>query len=223
MTNLDVDENRSVATDIGEQAAKTLATKALKQLSDAQVIVASRYDISSAEISHTMHGISASTEQPAPHILQYRYLMRRQINGIEFAHNGVRIVVHRDGAIASIRVGGAEIRSSTAGAAETPVGSGSTFVPTVTGSNVAARFAVEFPSARGVKSNLMYVFPNGLDSGMIEPRYVYRYANSYTAPDGTVSLAGARQVAYSLRDPTDVPVLISGAPNPPQDAGATKR
>ncbi len=223
-TNLDVEENRAVSVmlDIGENAAKAAVANVLNQLSNAQVIVASRYNIASAEISHTMHGMSLSTEQPAPQVLQYRYLLRRQINGIDFAHNGVSIVVHRNGAIANIRVGGAEIRSSSAGTAETPVGSGSTFVPMVTASDVAARFAAELPDARGVKSSLMYVFPNGLDSGMIEPRYVYRYSRSYTAPDGTVSLAKARLVAYSLHNPADASTLIAGAPNRPSNWGATK-
>ena len=223
VSNLTLEDDASLVTDVGEAGARKVAANAIAMLASDGVIDASRFDLASAEVSHKMHGISRSTEQPAPAIIQYRFNLRRRINGIEFAHNGLRVAVHRNGSVASIRVGGAEIKSAVSSGAEQPLGRGSAFATKLTSTDANARHRKDFPDARGVKSRLMYVFPDGEDSGIIEPRQMVLFSRPHTPPGGQTVLSKGQYIAYSLRSATDAPKLVSGVPKPSPTADIPQR
>jgi hypothetical protein len=221
--NIDVMNDIGTGQDIGESAARAQAGKVLSALGAASVLDATRYDLSRAVLSYRMGGVSPSTSAPVPQIIQYRYLLRRLINGIEFAHNGVLIAIHRSGKIASIRLGGAEVTSAIVDGVEQPVGTGTTFAVQLAPADLDEQFASTFPAARSVKQTLMYVFPAGESSGTVEPREVVRFSLPSVLPSGSTVLSKAQHLAYSLRSPDDPPVYISGVPTPNPEADVQHR
>jgi hypothetical protein len=223
VTNLDVMDDLSTDQDVGEDGARSVAAGVLASLAADGLLDATHYDVAQAEVSHVMTGVAEAKQQLNPTIQQYRFLMRRRINGIDFMHNGVLIAVHRNGRPAFTRFGGAEIRANSVDGAEQPIGRGSTLAVDVTATEVQARHSAAFPTARGVKSRLFYVFPDGEDSGMVEPRQVVLYSTPHTTPDGHVAISKGRYLAYSIRSVAEQPKYISGDPKPSASADVKVR
>ena len=137
----------------------------------------------------------------------------RQINGVNFAHAGLQVAVHRNGTISYVRLGGAEIRSTVSNGLELPVNTGTVFQQTVTAANILARHMAEKPDSRAVKSDLEYVFPDGEDSGHVEAMQMISYSRGVAMPDGRIALAKIRRLGYSLHDASVAPKELSGVPS----------
>jgi hypothetical protein len=224
VSNMNVKGNRSAAQDVGEVGARAVAAKVLSKLDADQIIPAANYDLSTAQVSHTMHGSSQSNQEPTPSILEYRFLLRRRLNGIEFLNNGVLISVSRTGDVASIRLGGALVKSVvSADGSEQPTGSGQTFAAATTSAALSTRFTAEIPNAVGVKSRLWYVFSNADGTGLIEPRQVVLYSQSHSVPGGQTALSKGRYLAYSFHGVNDQPSYLTGIPVPAPTGDVIKR
>jgi hypothetical protein len=211
--NIDAEANVDTNTDIGEAGAKGVVNGVLDSLHAAGVVDRSRFDLSKAEVGYTQKGEGWSTDHVVSQIIQYRFTLMREINGINFAHAGLQVVVHRNGQIVSIRLGGAEVRSVITGGVEQPQGTGTLFSQTVSAADVLARHMAAKPDSRAVKSDLAYVFPDGEDSGHVEAMQMISYARGVTMPDGRIALAKVRRLGYSLRDATAAPKELSGVPS----------
>jgi len=213
VSNAGVEDDVAVdGDDIGEQGARAVAADAIARLTKYGLIDTNAFDLTQAVVSHLMHGASPGNEQPTPKILQYRFVMNRLIDGLPFLNSGLVIMVHRNGQIASIRVGGASVHSSVQAGVEQPTGNGSAFNAATTVDAINKRFWSEHPDAVGVKSRTFYAFRGGEGSGLIEPRQVVLYSRQYTVADGRTAITKGRYLSYSFQSATDEPEVLDGAP-----------
>ncbi|HEX4406957.1 MAG TPA: hypothetical protein VH560_19095 [Polyangia bacterium] len=210
VNNLDVEDQLNPSADVGEAGARAVLSSVVAKLASANIIAASQYDTSTAELGYTKHMEGVSTETVVPQVLQYRFTLRRRINGIDFANAGMRVVVHRDGRLAALRIGGGDVKSIVTAGVEEPTGKGYRFNSVVDSAAIISRFAKETPDARGVRHRLMYVIMPG--TGMVEPRHVVFSAHSSDDGHGDIVIARATHAAYSLADASAAPVSLSDPP-----------
>jgi hypothetical protein len=202
------DRLRSVADgpDVGQEAAKKQFLAVLDQLGQTGVIRNGDYDLATVKVSTTKFGSAPAGETATPVVIEYVFTLLRNINGIPLANAGVRISVHRSGAISGIRLGGVTVAAKAAtaaeralGIAEAPASGGRMFDVAVAREQVQARFAQEFPRARKIRDEMMYVMPDAADTAVVHPRYVVSYSNRYATDEGEV-VARRKSAAYSVVD-----------------------
>lgn len=211
--NDDVNGDMNPSKDVGEAASRATLAKTVAALASAGLLQPEHFDVGHAELGYTKHMEAAANETPVQKIAQYRYTVRRQINGIDFAQAGLRVVVHADGRVASIRLGGATVASTLKNGVETPTGKGHMITRQVSEDALVARHASEERNSRGTKHRLMYVFPPGSSGGLIEPRHVVYFARA-SGPEAGAVLSRAQYLGYSITDPTAPALLLSDPPAP---------
>jgi len=202
-------------SDIGETVALSRCADALQHLADAGVLDRGSFDMNTAVMTKTLQGTGTSdTSDLQEAVVSYDFLLRQQLNGIPFINAGVRISIHRSGAIQSVRIGGARVAATSENGALKPSTPGYTFSAKLDTSYYGARFAQEFPQGEIRSEGVKYMLPKSVDpeagqKQVLEPRYVFSYSNH----DGT--FAGRRRyVGYSLSNPTAPAVDLETVPAP---------
>ena len=107
-------------TEVDEATARDLMKDAVGRLVAAGVVRAQDYDPAGASLAWRKVGGGRMDESVVDKILEYRFTLLRQINGVPFVNAGIRVGVHRAGKVSSLRVGGAEVLSARQGAVEVP-------------------------------------------------------------------------------------------------------
>lgn len=204
--------------DIGEAAALNRCTDALQHLADAGVLDRSLFDMSTAVMTKTLQGEGTSdTSDVRESVISYDFMLRQQLNGVPFVNAGVRISVHRSGAIQSVRIGGARIAATSEKGVLKPSAPGYDFRAKLDTKYYGSRFAQEYPQGEIRSEGVKYMLPKSVDpeagqKQVLEPRYVFQYSNH----DGMY--AGRRRyVGYSLSDPTAPAVDLETVAPPAQE------
>jgi hypothetical protein len=209
--------------DVGPTAAQARFVEAVQRLADTSVIDETRYDVSNAISSRTVVGVGSSdTDDPQERVVSYDFLVRETLNGIPFVNAGLRIGVHRTGAITGVRVGGAQAAAVFEGGRLRPVAPGYVFRATPNESYYQGRFAREFPRAQVLSQGLTYMLPMTVDAEagnrqVLEPRYVFSFSNHY----GDI-VARRRYVGYSISKP-ELPAEDLSPSAEPNAAGDPRR
>jgi hypothetical protein len=200
--------------DIGPSVAKETFQRSLRELEAAGVLVASDYDVSGAKASTTEFGVARLGEQAAPVIVEYVFQAMRSLNGIRVANGGVRVSVHRSGALSEIRVGGVTVERAPASASallkDMPSAAGRVFEQRVNASDAHARFSREFPGVTEHSADLLYMMPDEEDEAVIAPRHVYQFSRR-SMSDGQEIISRRKTVAYSAEDDLEAAENIGSA------------
>lgn len=209
----------SSGPDIGELAAQARCDQALQRLADAGVLERDLFDVGSALVSKTLEGTGSSdTSGQQERVLSYDFLVRQKLNGLPFANAGVRISIHRSGAIQGIRLGGARVAATRTAGTLVPASPGYTFRAKLDEAYYAGRFAQDYPHGQIRSQGVMYILPKSVDpeagtKHVLEPRYVFSYSNH------AGEFAGRRRyVAYSL-SAREEPAVDLDAPAVPMPVG----
>jgi len=180
--NFDVMEDIAASNDIGEAAARQEMVAMFAKMAAAGVINGADFDTSKARLGFAKFGIASGGTAANEIVTEYRYSLLRQINGIDFANAGLRIAIHRTGRVASIRVGGAQVSSLRDGVGmEQPLGSGRRFARGVPNEVIEARFTRDVPNARRIRSEVMYILPDGVRSALLEPMQTYTFSRVFVS------------------------------------------
>lgn len=199
----ELQQDASSASDVGEGVARARAVEALQRLAAASVVDPSLYDFNTAIASRTLLGTGSSdADDQVERVLSYDFLVQQSLNGIPFVNSGLRVSVHRSGAIAAIRVGGARVSATFEAGRLRPIAPGYVFRATVDESYFDGRFVKEYPNAHINNEGVMYMLPMTVDpeagqKQVLEPAYVFGFSNHY----GDL-VARRRYVAYSLSNPS---------------------
>jgi hypothetical protein len=210
-------------TDIGEAAARSRCTDALQHLADAGVLDRSLFDINTAVMTKTLQGEGTSdTSDLRESVVSYDFMLRQQLNGVPFVNAGLRINVHRSGAIQSIRIGGARIAAKSEKGVLKPTAPGYDFSAQLDTKYYGSRFAQEFAQGEIRSEGVKYMLPKSVDpeagqKQVLEPLYVFQYSNH----DGTY--AGRRRyVGYSISNPTAPAIDLETVAAAPNDYGTPR-
>jgi hypothetical protein len=200
-------------TDIGPDAARKLFEAAVAQLSSRGVVDGVGYDVGAAHMSRMMMGAGRMDESPLPQVKEYIFEVPRTINGIEVLGSGIRISVHKKGALASILVVDpvvSSIRDSSG--VESPTGEGHAFQRAVAAATLDARVVSEFPNRQVRSSKVAYVLPDGPSVSVLAPQQVYILAPTFVI-DGKIVTGRLERVSCLLDSPSPVATLWP-KPNP---------
>jgi hypothetical protein len=194
-----------------QDEALKLARRAFDELARRNVIDPRNYDWGSADIASTwVGGGSLDGKTSEKNRIEYRITVRRSINGIEVANAGARIAIHASGRVSSLRLGGVEVASKTAGNVEEPIGKGRWLSRRVANKDLQARFEREMvpekAKARVVWSRVMYVMPESKRTALVEPLYVVSYSLEFPSDDGQTAVSRRKTVGFSLVNPEAAPV-----------------
>jgi len=190
------------ATDIGAAAARARFVDTMQQLDDAAVIDESLFDLNQAIVSQTKTVTGSNdTDAQVERVVSYDFLARQSFNGIPFVNSGVRVSVHRSGAISGLRVGGAVAAATLEHGRLRPRAPGYVFRATVDEKYYQERFTKEFPRAQVNSKGLLYMLPLSVNpeagqKQLLEPEYVFNFANRL----GEI-VSRRRYVGYSLSNP----------------------
>jgi hypothetical protein len=194
-----------------QDEALKLARRAFDELARRNVIDPRNYDWGSADIASTwVGGGSLDGKTSEKNRIEYRITVRRSINGIEVANAGARIAIHASGRVSSLRLGGVEVASKTAGNVEEPIGKGRWLSRRVANKDLQARFEREMvpekAKARVAWSRVMYVMPESKRTALVEPLYVVSYSLEFPSDDGQTAVSRRKTVGFSLVNPEAAPV-----------------
>lgn len=194
--------------DVGEAAARDVALSAFRHLGEAGAIDERQYDWGGVEVASAwkLYG-SASGSTVGRSRSDYRFTLRRSINGIEVANAGLRIAVDVSGHLSELRLGVVSV-ASTIGAdrVERPVGLGTWITRQVESAALLQRFYREavptYATAEVAWARVMYAMPDEAPTGatvVVEPRYVVSYTLKTASEGGPVS---SRRLirSYSIAD-----------------------
>lgn len=215
LNNNNLLEDATSAVDIGETAARARFVDIVQQLNDASLVDGQLFDLNAAIVSQTKFSTGSSdSDNQVDHVLSYDFLVRQSLNGIPFVNAGVRVSVHRSGAIAAIRLGGAVAAASVQKGRVHPLAPGYVFRAKVDEKYFQERFATEYPNAQLNSKGILYMLPYSVDpeagqKQVLEPEYVFNFANHY---GGIV--ARRRYVGYSLSNPSAPAHDMSPPPTP---------
>jgi hypothetical protein len=222
LNNRELQQDPSFEPEVGDSAARARFIETMHRLGEASIIDESLYDVNQAIVSRTLVGSgSTDTSEEVERVLSYDFLARQSLNGIPFVNAGVRVSVHRSGALASMRVGGARVAATREGGRLRPQKPGYVFRATVDEKYYHGRFVSEFPHARIGSEGVQYVLPMSRDpeageKQTLEPQYVFAFSNHV----GDL-VNRRRYVAYSLSEPTK-PVEEITPPSEPNAAGDSR-
>ena len=187
--------------EIDEATARSLMKEAVGRLVAAGLVRAEDYDPTGASLAWRRIGEGRKDENVVDKILEYRFSLLRQINGVPFANAGIRVGVHRTGTVSSLRVGGAEILSVRQGGLETPTDArGGVVTRVVARADIALRFGQEFPNAKIWTQGLMYAMRDDVEEDVIEPKEHFLFTRVSESPDGTKVFAPGERVSYSTTE-----------------------
>ena len=188
-------------TEIDETTARGLMRDAVGRLVAAGLIRAEDFDPAGASLAWRKVGAGRRDESVVDKILEYRFSLLRQINGIPFANAGIRVGVHRSGTVSSLRVGGAEISSVRQAGVEVAADTrGGVFSRKASRTDVARRFGLEYPNTKIWTQGLMYVMRDDVEEDVIEPKEHYLFSRVIEHSDGKRAFAPAERVSYSTAE-----------------------
>lgn len=190
------------ALDIGESKAIDLAFDALNLMDKAGLLNAGDFNPASAQVGYRkVAGGTIEGVVDYSHIVEYRVTYRRVVNGIELANSGVRIGVHANGGLASVRLGGVEITHKKQGAVSVPQGQGGVFARTVSRDDIASRFSAQQPkeaTTRVAYNKLMYVMPDDVRSAVVKPTEVFAYSLAFPTESDADAISRRQIVGFDV-------------------------
>ncbi len=191
------------ASDIGEDAARTLAQKAIADMASKAIITPGNYDTTDLAPAHLRRTEYAGDgKDPIDYVVEYRFRTLRRLNGIEVANNGVVVGITPKAELSSIRVGGVQFDTVASGGTERPTASGAMVARTVSHEYAKARFAYEAGRAGANKqmhwSKIMYVMPEGQQEAVIEPMLITRFSNVGSGNGGKTIPGRGQVIGISL-------------------------
>lgn len=213
-----LETNKKPATDVGEKTAKVQMANLVNKLISEGIIQDGQFDLNSVTTGHHKVKIGIKGQGVIDQwVAEYRFRMMRKLNGIDVANAGLHIGIHPSGKISSIRFGGIEIESIYNGSEELPGSKGKIIKRQVSDGDIEVKVNKEIiqGSSKFVKwKRLMYVMPNNLQDGAIEPKMVYKYAGKNQSPNGNNYFSDVKYIALSLTDFEALPEDLNAEPNP---------
>ncbi|MGH9932267.1 MAG: hypothetical protein ACREA9_23950 [Pyrinomonadaceae bacterium] len=220
-----VDSELAVSTrpkyDISRDDALKAARKVFEQLAGRKIVDSQQFDWDRVDTASTMVGEGSNDgKKTDKRRTEYRFTLRRVLNGIDVANAGIRIVIHASGRVSSVRVGGVSIASKVgAGGREEPTGTGRWLERRVT-DDPTARFDRELvpkeAKAKIAWSRVMYVMPENKRAAVVEPLHVISYSLEFPTKDGPSVVSRRQTVGFSLVDPKAAPVDLTPPVRAPQ-------
>lgn len=227
-----VDSELAVATrprsEISRDTALEIARKTFGEMAARKVINAQHFDWNRVDTATTLVGEGTPDgKNNEKRRIEYRFTLRRVLNGIEVANSGLRIAVHATGRVSSVRVGGVMIASRpVVGGQEEPVGTGRWLErrPTADPENRLNRELVPRQAkAKVVWSQVMYVMPEGKRTAVVEPLQVISYSLEFPQSDGPPMISRRKTVGFSLTNPSAPPIDLTPPARTPQTELTKKR
>ncbi|SRR5713226_1880378 len=213
-----VDTELSVSTapkaEISQGEALSAARKVFDELATRKLIDPRHYTWDKVDIASTLVGGGSSDgEKTEKQRIEYRFTIRRVLNGIELANAGIRIAVHASGRISSLRLGGVSVNSSVGtDGVEQPTGNGRWLIRSAIG-DPQARFERGFtPKEAKPKvawARVMYVMPEDKRTAIVEPLYVISYSLEFPTKEGYTVVSRRQTVGVSLVDPKAAPINLT--------------
>ena len=183
--------DKFVAEDIGEQKAVRIAKSHLEQLIDAGMLSQKTFDMRDVQVGYgrIIEG-SKDGKQKRDAVTEYRVTFRPNIAGVQLANAGVRIAVHRSGALAGLRFGGVSTDEDASDSAVRTV--------SLERADRLMRETLPDNSAPEIAwSRIMYVMPDDTPAAILEPMQVYAYSVK-TKSDGYEVVSRRKIVGVSL-------------------------
>jgi hypothetical protein len=223
-----VDSELAVSTrpksELSRGEALRAARKVFEQLAGRKIVDLRLFDWDRVETASTLVGDGSNDGRKTDkRRTEYRFTLRRVLNGIDVANAGLRIVIHASGRVSSVRVGGVSVASKvSASGQEEPTGTGRWLNRGAIG-DPATRFDRELvPKEAKPKiawSRVMYVMPENKHTAVVEPLYVISYSLEFPTKEGPTVVSRRQTIGFSLVDPKAVPVDLT----PPVRAPQTER
>jgi hypothetical protein len=224
------DQELAVATspksEVSQEEAIGIAKRAFDALAQRKLVDPRHFDWDKADIASTWvgGGPSDSREPTEKRRLEYRITLRRRLNGIELANAGVRIAVHVNGRISSVRSGGVSVASKPgADGLEEPTGAGRWLQRNTTTADLQSRFQREMVPVKAKSkvawSRVMYVMPENKRTALVQPLYVISYSLEFPSDEGNTVVSRRKTVGFSLVDPKAAPTDLT----PPVRMPATEK
>ncbi len=199
----------AASPDIGLGQARRIFEDVVASLGAAGALVTAHFDLSKVDVAFTQRG-SGQGDQVTPAVTtEYRFTAMRQLDGVDMANAGLRVVVDRTGMLTMIRLGGAEVLASD-GTVSTSAPA-ATLSRTVLRSDVLSRFGREVPDGVVESDRLLYALPDGVKDAVVEPRHTVLFARRTGGSAQTVVTRSDR-VAYSIATATAPRLLLSPPP-----------
>lgn len=203
--------------DVGEAAARDIALAAFHHLSEAGALDERQFDWGGAEVASTwiLKGSVAGAAFDRTRA-DYRFTVRRSINGIELANAGLRIAVDVSGRLSELRLGGVSVASQIGtDRVERPIGLGTWLTRQVESDSLLQRFYRDavptYATADVAWARVMYAMPDETHAGatvVVEPRYVVSYTLKTSSEAGPIS-SRRLVLAYSITDPAASPLDLA--------------
>ena len=199
--------------EVSEAVARQRLEVVVRSAVAAGIIGEKDYSLSDANVTPLMQGEGDSSgAPPVESVKEYRFFMPRKIDGIVLNDGGQRdlglkVMIHRSGALAGLQVAAIGAR----------VVFGGDVSIAVSASELSRRVETDFPSSTILPLGLRYSLnhPNG------DPRQTYR-VSLRTIIDGEVTNARAKTVYYSITDPSLSPEIWP-TPNPDEKSDRPRR
>lgn len=177
--------------DIGEAAAIRIAYNQLQKLLAANMLSQRSFNLNDVQVGYNriIEG-SKDGKKRFEAITEYRLTFRPNIDGIQLANAGVRVAVHRSGAIAGLRIGGVTVDEKAGFQIKRSISRyyANTVVTKWLPSNAKPDLAW---------SRIMYVMPEDAKSATVEPTQVYSFSLK-TESDGVEVISRRKIVGVSL-------------------------
>ena len=177
--------------DVGKKQAIEIAAKFMDQLRKAGVLNHRDFNLDDVQIGYSRVGEgSMDGKVHYESVVEYRVTFRPNIDGIQLANAGVRLAVHRSGALAGIRFGGVSVKERKR----------KTVVRKVPSEKIEARLKRMIPkNAKPAVawSRVMYVMPEEKREALVEPLQIYSYS-LITESDGEPVVSRRKTVGFSL-------------------------
>jgi hypothetical protein len=183
--------------EVSESQAKGRAETVLQSLVASAIVAGDDYSLADAQISRVVQGIGHSSGgPPVESTKEYRFFVPRKLDGIvlnDGGHRdlGLKIMIHRSGALKGLKISGLGVNVASApGVIPRRLDSGT----------LDARVRTEFPSSEITPLGLRYSL--GAKGG--EPRQVYKVSRQ-SMVDGHLVKSRAVMVYYSVADGSTPP------------------
>jgi hypothetical protein len=195
---------------VGEQAAQEVMRATVDAMSDAGALP-NGYHPERARVAVLRERQGAMDQsRTAEWITEYQFTMNRVVDGIEVVDAGLRLGVHRDGGVSSLRVTDVRI---------TPLGTSQAVDLDVAEAREMLVRAVQakYPAAtiRVIRERIAIVLDPGVDEAELGPCVLFNYALRFEDPEsGNANLSRQLLMTVSLLDGTIHTVF-------PRDGAAT--
>lgn len=229
VTDAELASALSPEREVSQDDAMKIAKTALDELARHDLANPAHYSWDRADVAYTyIGGASRESKATQRRRIEYRFTLRRSLNGVELANAGVRIVVHASGRVSGLRLGGVTVATKTVGAVEEPTGAGRWLTPRARIDDLKARFEREALAPKEARrkiawSRVMYVAPETSRRTVVEPMYVVSYSLEVPTDDGAVAISRRKTIGYSLIDADAAPVDLTPPARKPAPDRAIKR